>query len=153
MQALERTCAAWRAALDARALRDAGVTIEDKRYSLSLHDRAAPDHDLARRAIAAQVATLAPRPQLIDGKCVVNVLPPDAPTKGSALRELLAQLPAGCALYAGDDDTDEHVFDLPRDLVLGVRIGASPGTRATLHLDDPAQMLPLVELMIERAAG
>jgi trehalose 6-phosphate phosphatase len=147
--ALARTCAGWLAALDARALEAAGVAIEDKRYSLSLHYRHARDHEAARGEIEAQCAALTPAPALIGGKCVVNVLPPGAPNKGSALRELIAQLPSGCALYAGDDDTDEHVFDLPRELVLGVRVGASATSQAALLIDEPAQMLPLVEFLNE----
>jgi len=146
-QALATACAAWRAALDARALAAACVELEDKRYSLSLHYRRAPDHDAARRMIAAQAAALVPAPTIIDGKCVVNLLPPGAPNKGSALRELLAPHPEACALYAGDDDTDEHVFDLPQALVLGVRVGRSDTTRAALYIDTPDEMLPLIGFM------
>ena len=82
---------------------------------------------------------------------MLNVLPPGAPDKGSALRELLAQRPDGCAIYAGDDDTDEHVFDLPPDLVLGVRVGQDPSTRAALYVDEPHEMLPLEEPELVRA--
>ena len=147
MQSLARTCAAWHASLDTDALAQAGVGLEDKRYSLSLHYRHAPDPDAARRAIDARTATLQPAPRLIDGKCVVNLLPPSAPDKGSALMELLAHVASGCALYAGDDDTDEHVFDLPADRVLGVRVGRSARTQAALYVNDPAEMLPLVDLL------
>ena len=99
--------------------------------------------------IAARVMTLAPRAHVVAGKCVSNLLPPDAPTKGEALRELLTGLPRGCAIYAGDDDTDEHVFDLPDELVLGVRVGHSDTTQAALYVDEPDEMLPVVELMRE----
>jgi trehalose 6-phosphate phosphatase len=146
-RALAAACAEWRASLDLRALDDAHIALEDKRYSLSLHYRHAPDHAAARRLIAAEVARLAPPPTIIDGKCVVNLLPPGAPNKGSALRELLASRSDGCAIYAGDDDTDEHVFDLPRDLVLGVRVGRSAATQAALYLDGPDEMLPLTEFL------
>jgi len=146
-QALARACTAWRAALDSHALAAAAVVLEDKRYSLSLHYRHAPDHDAARKVIAAQAAALVPAPTIIDGKCVVNLLPPGAPNKGSALRELLASRADACAIYAGDDDTDEHVFDLPQALVLGVRVGRSAATRAALYLDAPGETLPLVDFM------
>ena len=153
MHALADTTARWAAALLADAeLAAHGVTLEDKRYSLSLHYRDAPDHAAAQACIAARTAALRPAPKVIGGKCVVNLLPPDAPNKGSALRELLARIGCACALYAGDDDTDEHVFDLPGELVLCVRVGASATTRAALVVDDAAQMLPLVTWLAERLA-
>jgi trehalose 6-phosphate phosphatase len=150
--ALTTTSERWRDALASAAsptLAEAGVVLEDKRYSLSLHYRHAPDHAYAERVIRSRVAALVPPAHVIPGKCVVNVLPPGAPTKGDSLRELLRQIPGGCAVYAGDDDTDEHVFDLPADLVLGVRVGVREGSGAALHVDDPSEMLPLVELLLD----
>jgi trehalose 6-phosphate phosphatase len=144
-------CAAWRAALDGAlpSLAQAGVRLEDKRYSLSLHYRRAPDAAYARRIIAAHLARLSPPASVVMGKRVVNVLPPGAPTKGDALRALLDHVPYGCAVYAGDDETDEHVFDLPEDLLLGVRVGAHHGSGAALYIDDPDLMLTLVEFLRE----
>jgi trehalose 6-phosphate phosphatase len=138
----------WRAALDVPALRDAGVLVEDKRYSLSLHYRHAQDQAVAAAQIERRLASLEPAPLVIHGKCVVNVLPPGAITKGDALRALLAITGNPTALYAGDDDTDEHVFELPREQVLGVRVGLRPTTGATMYVDTPADMLPLVDTLI-----
>ena len=155
LHALARATAGWHAALEAArepSLDEAGVLLEDKRYSLSLHYRNAPDQPAAQRVIAARAAALAPRPRLIQGKCVVNLLPPGAPHKGDALRALLSGQHTGCALYAGDDETDEHVFDLPRKLLLGVRVGRSSDTRAALYVDDTSEMLPLIEFLLERLA-
>jgi trehalose 6-phosphate phosphatase len=155
LHALARTSAQWRAALERSrepSLAEAGILLEDKRYSLSLHYRNAPDQVTAQRVIAARAATLAPPPKQIMGKCVVNLLPPGAPTKGDALRALLHALPSGCALYAGDDDTDEHVFDLPRKLLLGIRVGQSQETRAPLYVDDTTEMLPFVRFVLEAIA-
>jgi trehalose 6-phosphate phosphatase len=155
-RALENVSTGWRDTLASSAqptLTEAGVLLEDKRYSLSLHYRHAADQDYAERVIRSRVAALVPPAHVIPGKCVVNVLPPGAPTKGDALRDLLlAHVPSRCALYAGDDDTDEHVFDLPDDLVLGVRVGVRAGSGAALHVDDPGDMLPLVELLVELAS-
>ena len=95
-----------------------------------------------------RLASLEPAPLVIHGKCVVNVLPPGAITKGDALRALLAITGNPTALYAGDDDTDEHVFELPREQVLGVRVGLRPTTGATMYVDTPADMLPLVDTLI-----
>jgi trehalose 6-phosphate phosphatase len=144
-------CRAWHAALDrSGALAQAGVTLEDKRFSLSLHYRRAADPAYARRVISARVAALSPPAHVVMGKSVVNLLPPGAPTKGDALRELLQQLPSHCAIYCGDDETDEHVFELPDDMLLGVRVGAQHGSEATLFVDGPELMIDLVELLKQR---
>lgn len=151
---LAEVCAGWRAALERqRTLGQAGVVLEDKRYSLSLHYRRAPDPPYAERVIAARVAALSPPAHVVMGKCVVNLLPPGAPTKGDALRMLLRQLPCGCAIYAGDDDTDEHVFDLPDDMVLGIRVGARHASGATLYVDGPEIMLDFVEYLNQAIGG
>ena len=150
---LAEVCSGWRAALQRQpALAQAGVILEDKRYSLSLHYRRAPDPRYAERVIAARVAALSPPAHVVKGKCVVNLLPPGAPTKGDALRSLLRQLPCGCAIYAGDDDTDEHVFDLPDDILLGMRVGAREASGATLYVDGPELMLDVVEYLNQAIA-
>ena len=144
-------CRAWHAALERGGqLAQAGVMLEDKRLSLSLHYRRAPDTAYARRVIATRIAALSPPAHVVMGKQVVNLLPPGAPTKGDALRELLQQLPSGCSIYCGDDETDEHVFELPEDILLGVRVVAHHGSGAELFVDGPELMLELVETMIER---
>jgi trehalose 6-phosphate phosphatase len=147
-ETLTRTCAGWHAALARdKALRDAGVALEDKRYSLSLHFRGAPDPAAAQAAIDRAVATLAPPARRIEGKCVVNVLPVDAIDKGQALAALLDLTGAAGALYAGDDTTDEHVFDLPGERVLGVRVGRDARSRAALYVEHAGEMLPVVEMI------
>jgi trehalose 6-phosphate phosphatase len=147
-EALTRTCAAWHAALarDA-ALRDASVALEDKRYSLSLHFRGAPDQAAAQAAIDRAVAALLPPARRIEGKCVVNLLPADAIDKGQALAALLDLTGTAGALYAGDDTTDEHVFDLPGERVLGVRVGRDVRSRAALYVEHAGEMLPVVEMI------
>lgn len=140
-----RTVRGWQESLrDCAALDTAGVTIEDKRFSLSLHYRQATDHDAARRAIAACIERLSPAPKVIDGKAVVNVLAPDAPDKGQALRALIAQSHAANALYVGDDDTDETVFGLHLPSLLTLRVEPSPDSAAALFLRDQREVLTLM---------
>jgi trehalose 6-phosphate phosphatase len=78
---------------------------------------------------------------------VVNLLPDEALDKGHALRALLDLTQAPGAIYAGDDATDEHAFDLPRERVLGIRVGRSPQSNATLYVEHAGEMLPLVEMI------
>jgi trehalose 6-phosphate phosphatase len=140
------TVRGWRDALSAcRALGDAGVTVEDKRYSLSLHYRRAPDADAAYRAIRACLETLDPPPRIIAGKAVMNVLPRDAPDKGEALRALIGEARCSNVLYVGDDDTDEAVFGLHLPSVLTVRVEAAPDSDATLFLRDQREVLTLLK--------
>ena len=136
----------WRAVLGGcESLEAAGVTIEDKRYSLSLHYRRAPDHDAAYRAIHACLDALAPPPKIIEGKAVVNLLPPDAPNKGDALRALIDETRRPNALYVGDDDTDEAVFGLHLPSVLTLRVEPSSDSEATLFLRDQREVLTLLQ--------
>lgn len=145
-EAFARTVRSWHDALRrCAALRDAGVTIEDKRYSLSLHYRLAPDHDVARRAIKDCIEALAPEPRAIDGKAVMNLLPPDAPDKGEALRALIEQSHAVNVLYVGDDDTDETVFGLHLPSVLTLRVEPAAESAAALFLRDQREVLTLMQ--------
>ena len=141
-----QTVQRWHETLAAcEALTAASVTIEDKRYSLSLHYRRAPDHDAAYRAIRACIGDLEPAATIIDGKAVVNLLPPGAPNKGDALRALIDETQRPTALYVGDDDTDEAVFGLDLPSVLTVRVEPSRDSRATLFLRDQREVLTLLQ--------
>jgi trehalose 6-phosphate phosphatase len=141
----------WHDALRAcAALAEAGVMIEDKRYSLSLHYRQAPDWDAARLAIRDCIDRLDPAPKLIDGKAVMNLLAPGAPNKGDALQALITGIPASSAVYVGDDDTDEHVFELMLPDVLTIRVGRDDASRAALFLHDQGEVLPLLRHMVAR---
>lgn len=141
-----RAVSDWRDSLvKCGSLAAAGIMIEYKRYSLSLHYRQAPDHDAAYRAIHACVDALVPPPKVIEGKAVVNLLPPDAPNKGDALRALIAQTRRPNALYVGDDDTDEAVFGLHLPSVLTLRVEPSADSEATLFLRDQREVLTLLQ--------
>lgn len=75
------------------------------------------------RAVQAAGRSLAGA-RLLPGKKVLNVLPASFPTKGDAVRRLLARLRLDVALFLGDDRTDEDVFRLGAPAVVGVRVGA-----------------------------
>jgi len=145
-QAYVRTVHGWREALETcEALDATGVTIEDKRYSLSLHYRRAPDRGAAHRAIRACVERLEPAATIIDGKAVVNLLPPGAPDKGDAVRALIDETQRPTAFYIGDDDTDEAVFGLHLPSVVTVRVEPSDDSQATLFLRDQREVLTLLQ--------
>jgi len=71
----------------------------------------------------------------LGGRLVVNVLPKDAPNKGTALERARRLLVCDTALYVGDDDTDEDVFaTISSARLLSVRVGAAAATRAKFCL-------------------
>ena len=130
----------WGRTLAARLDGQQGVWIEDKRYSVTIHYRAAPMP--ARAQAAAQAAaSLLSGVRLIPGKLSINVVPAGAADKGLVLIE--AQERQGCttAIYFGDDETDEDVFvrcDPAR--VLGVRIGRKEGSHARFFLRNQVEI-------------
>lgn len=124
----------WQQGLDHAALQAAGVSVENKGHSLSLHYRLARDHAQARSTIDAAIAALSPEPRVIGGKCVYNLLPQDAPDKFEAVRQLTRH--AGCdnAIFVGDDVTDDVVFEQAPPHWLTIRVGAADRHRARFHL-------------------
>jgi trehalose 6-phosphate phosphatase len=126
-----------------------GVEIEDKRYSLAIHYRAAPERERVRKAIDAAVAAFAHRLRKIPGKLVLNLTPVQAPDKGDALVRLMAVEQADVALYIGDDITDEDVFRLDKPgRLLTARIGEAQFSAARYYLRDQGEIDALLAQLI-----
>lgn len=137
-----------RVAAESRALVDAGVTVEDKRYSLAFHYRLAADAELARAVIGALLGDLAPSLASFGGKCVVNVVASGLPDKGEALATLVRRCDAGASFFAGDDVNDEAVFRRAVPPSLTIRIGRDdPGSQAMFVLDDAAELVLVLRRM------
>jgi trehalose 6-phosphate phosphatase len=133
--------------------RELDVLIEDKAYSLSVHYRTAPDPVKYRDEILLAVETLAPKPRIIFGDYVVNVIPEKAPHKGDALRVLAKRVGARRSIFIGDDQTDEDVFGMGDANLLCVKV-RSPGpapvpTRANYFLHSQAEMASLLQKMVQ----
>jgi trehalose 6-phosphate phosphatase len=135
----------WHARLGTALAGLAGVHIEDKGVSLAIHYRNAADPALAVAAIRQAVAGLS-EARVIAGKDVFNLLPVGGPNKGTALARVKAQLGCACALYVGDDRTDEDVFALPQ--LVGVRVGAAADSAARFHLRDQEEVDDLLERLV-----
>lgn len=129
-----------------------GMVVEPKGLSLTLHYRTRPD---VAPAVVAWAETQAARSGLVarPAKMSVELHPPIAADKGTALEALTAGLAAVC--YAGDDQGDLPAFDaLDRLAAAGVhtlRVAvASPEAppelleRADLLVDDPAGLVDLL---------
>jgi trehalose 6-phosphate phosphatase len=123
----------------------AGVTVEDKRLSLALHYRTAPDAEAALARIDAALAGIEPALTRFGGKFVVNVVAAGLPDKGDALLKLVRRCGAGAAMFVGDDVTDEAVFRRARAPWLTVRIGRDdPHSAAMFGLDSEAELVTVL---------
>lgn len=117
----------------------AGMVLEVKSGSLSLHYRMCPDMAAPCLAFAHDIRQRFPTIHVVEGKMVVE-FKASARTKGDALAFFMARPPFAGRLpvFAGDDTTDEAGFSRI-DVWSGVsvKIGNGP-TRARYRLKDPA---------------
>jgi len=130
------------------------LPVEDKGLSLSYHYRGAEEEEAAKERLEevaerARVEGLDPR----WGRKVLEIRPPVAANKGTAVSALLASVAARNGLYAGDDTTDLDAFEgLTRaglDHAVRVAVESEEGPAklpavADLVVDDPAQLASLL---------
>lgn len=148
-EGVRKRVAGWRRRLEHLLKGLDGVEIEDKGLSLSVHYRSAGDHELSIKRITEALVAI-PDARAIGGKEVFNVLPHECSGKGQALVALKLALGKRTALFAGDDLTDEEVFELPpSENVFKIRVGERPGSRADYILNSQAEMESLLELLLK----
>jgi trehalose 6-phosphate phosphatase len=107
---------------------------EPKRLTLAFHFRDVGDEAAALRELE-DVAERAREEGLVArfGRKVLEVLPPLAADKGTAVRRLLADRGLNRALVAGDDTTDLDAFHAVDDLPCAVRVAVvSPESPSVL---------------------
>jgi trehalose 6-phosphate phosphatase len=150
--------AAFAAALDRTGLDRVGLRVEDKGPIVALHWRGAAAEDAAEAAGERIAADAAAAGLVVHrGRKVLELRPPVAIDKGTAIEALLAAGELTAALYAGDDRTDLDAFAALARLVASgrlqaaVRIGvtsaegpAEIATRADLAVAGPAELVPLL---------
>jgi trehalose-phosphatase len=131
----------------------AGWPAEDKPLSAAFHYRTAANKYAARQALqgieqAAQAEGFRTR----WGRLVLEVLPPIAASKGTAVRRLLAEHGIERALYAGDDTTDLDAFAALDGLQVAVRVAvvstegpSDLGARADAVVGSPEELVGLLE--------
>jgi trehalose 6-phosphate phosphatase len=149
---LDPEAAAWHGRLESFV---AGVDwddVERKTLTMTFHYRRHPD-EAAALAVLEPVAERARAAGLVPrfGRKVLELRPPLAANKGTAVAHLLAQHGLDRALYAGDDTTDLDAFRALEGLELGVRVAVSskegpPELReaADVVVDGPAEFLELL---------
>jgi trehalose 6-phosphate phosphatase len=139
-------------AADALVREHAGLLVENKRGSLALHYRQAPELEELCVATMQSAVEQSPGLTLLRGKMVVEAKPGGA-SKGRAIEAFMKEAPfAGrTPLFIGDDVTDEVGFSTVQRLGgLGIKVGKGH-TVAWRRLADPAALR--LELEAATAAG
>ena len=131
----EQVCREWAARLTGPlAALGPGLAFEAKALSLSVHYRLVDDPPGMRERLLELFDSLEPKPSIIEGKFVVNLMAPGLATKYEAVEQLVALRAAGTAIFVGDDVTDERAFERAPSHWLTVRVwddDTSPGGAAT----------------------
>jgi trehalose 6-phosphate phosphatase len=89
-----------------------GAWVEDKGASIAVHYREARNPVGARADLLVALTPVATESglELIEGKMVLELVPPDRPLKGGAIVRLAGELALEGVLYAGDDHADLEAF-------------------------------------------
>ncbi|MEX0755421.1 MAG: trehalose-phosphatase [Actinomycetota bacterium] len=126
--------------------------VEDKGVSLAVHYRQAPDPTAARRTLVAMLDPVAIEGgmELIEGKMVLELVPPDRPMKGGVVERLVGTAALDAVLFAGDDVADIDAFAALGRLTAG---GLHVVRVAVLGLETPPELAAAADLRVEGPAG
>jgi len=121
--------------------------VEQKPLSISFHFRRADD-EAAARAYLTTVAAAAADAGLVPrwGRMVLEVRPPVAADKGTAVRALVAKAAVRCGLFAGDDTTDLDGFAGLEGLEVAVRVAVDSG-------EAPSALLAAADVVVDGTDG
>ena len=94
------------------------LVVEDKVGTVTFHVRGAPDVVAARARVLGVVDALDPAGMLLRSGShrALELRPPDASTKGDALRRLIDDYQPDAVLMLGDDRNDALAFEVVRSL-------------------------------------
>jgi trehalose-phosphatase len=144
------------AAMLAALARD-GAWVEEKGATLTFHYRAVPPAAQPALAAEARAAVTAAGFRARDGHCAVEARPPVDWDKGRAVLHVLRARYGSdwarrvCALYVGDDVTDEDAFRALAGTGCTFRVGpADVPTAAARRLGDVDGVLALLEWVAAR---
>jgi len=128
--------------------------VEDKGVSIAVHYRQAPDPATARAVLVVALQPVATENglSLIEGKMVVELVPPDRPLKGGAVERLVGGHALEALLYAGDDHADLDAFaaldrlSASEDVDVAVRV-------AVRGPETPPAMVEAADVVVEGPEG
>ncbi|MFN2475109.1 MAG: trehalose-phosphatase, partial [Chthoniobacterales bacterium] len=131
-----------------------GSSVEEKRTSLVWHHRKTdPEFGMwkANELMHELGTMLANEPVKIrHGRKIVEVTAEQV-SKGGAVRRLLSEKHRDLFLCAGDDQTDETMFEIDAPDFISIKIGSGP-SRARFRLRDPAAFRQFVARVFEKAS-
>lgn len=149
---IEKICRGWKRQIEQswpKILKGSEVFLEDKTYSLALHYRGSRNKREVKPRLFELLKELNPVPRIVLGKSVINLVPVGAPHKGVALLELMGHLKIHCALYIGDDDTDEDVFSLPDERIISVRVGHKRASNAQFYIKRQTEINKILSKLVK----
>ena len=129
-----------------------GVLLEDKGPSLAVHYRLAADPAAVRDRVLAVLGGPggAGGLPLREGKMLIEVLPPVAVNKGTAIARTVERRALGSVLVLGDDTTDVDAFEAAREL----RADGAPETLTVAVSDDaPEPLLAAADYRLRNPAA
>jgi len=128
--------------------------VEDKGVSVAIHYRQALDPASARAAllVALQPVATGAGLELIEGKMVVELVPPDRPLKGGAVERLVGEHALEALLYAGDDHADLDAFAALDRLSASEDVGVTVRV-AVRGPETPPAMVEAADAVVEGPEG
>ena len=137
----------------------AGVILENKTWTLSVHYRAADERVMPRLRGVVEGVAAEHGLKVTEGKKVLEIRPPIRVDKGTAIERLAQDLVAlsgdASVLFAGDDVTDEDAFRFLRQnhpRAVTIHIGDGVDTAAEFTFPTTEQLRALLE-RVARIAG
>ena len=133
----------------------AGVIVEDKGLTVSVHFRQASEIDFPaiEDAVRSSVAAAGALFRLNSGRKVLEIVPRTGWHKGAAARWIIGHLGEDGLLpiYLGDDNSDEDAFAVLRDAVT-VRVGRPSASCANYGVPGPAEVHQFLQWLEARVA-
>lgn len=136
-----------------------GVSLEDKRWTLTVHYRLADPAVVPRLLESVEQITRPLGLRTTSGKQVLEIRPPARVDKGTAVLRVGTMLGAlregGSAVFIGDDRTDEDAFRalrarVPHAVTVRVTHGDDVSTSAEFAVRDPAEVRFFLDWLLER---
>lgn len=126
--------------------------VEDKGPSIAVHYRQAADPGAARARLLVALQPVAAEAglELIEGKMVLELVPPGRPMKGGAVERLAGEHALEAVLYAGDDHADLEAFGAIDRLVARGSFGVKVAVRGA---ETPPALVEAADAVVEGPGG
>lgn len=97
---------------------EAGMMVEDKGATISVHYRNAADPDAAQAKFASIIQEIAEANDLrvFEGRRIFELRPPLEMNKGTVFKQLVEEFQLDAAVYIGDDTTDADALKMAQTL-------------------------------------